>query len=341
MFDWALAAGLPMLGGYDVYAHYHNSSVRAHVWVAEEQAHDSDEKYKMRDSITLSSDFQKTIVIFPGFTEFCEKYSAEVLRFHERGFNVLIIDWPGQGQSGHFGSHPLAVHCDDFDHHIGAMDAVIEKAGLDDHELILFGHSMGGHLALRYAAWRPCKVKAVILIAPMMAPPVMPVWLVRAASHLLLSIGFARMHVPFYHVLSLDVLRKYRVENPLTRDPKGYESQFFWFDDVPELRRSGPSIGWINAAYRSCALYTLNSDWLAALEVPVLAFVAGDERIVFSAATDSSLPHIKNLTRVDFKWARHELMRELPEVNAEIWQNIDNFLERLDHEFYYETAFSH
>ena len=207
---------------------------------------------------------RKTIVIFPGFTEFCEKYSKEVLCFHERGYNVLVIDWPGQGQSGHFGWHPLAVHCDDFDHHIGAMDAVIEQAGLDGHDLILFGHSMGGHLALRYAAWRAHDVKAVILSAPMMAPPVMPVWLIRIASYLLSNIGLARWHPPFHHVPSLDVARHYRVENTLTRDPRGYEEQFVWFDDAPELRRSGPSVGWINAAYRSCALYTLNRiGWLS------------------------------------------------------------------------------
>ena len=196
MFDWARAAGLPMLGGHDVYAHYREASVRAHFWAARHQAFDPDKRYNMGCVAPLPADCHKTIVIFPGFTEFCEKYSAEVLRFHERGFNVLVIDWPGQGQSGHFGHHPLAVHCDDFDHHIGAMDAVIKKAELGDHQLILFGHSMGGHLALRYAAWCPHKVKAIIITSPMMSPPVMPVWLVRVASCLLSNIGFARMHPP-------------------------------------------------------------------------------------------------------------------------------------------------
>ena len=329
MFEWARAAGLPMLGGYDVHAYYRDASVRAHFWAAGQDARDPNDKYKITGTISLPPKLQKTIVIFPGVTEFCEKYSKEVLRFHEWGYNVLVIDWPGQGQSGHFGWHPLAVHCDDFDHHIGAMDAVIEKAGLGDHDLILFGHSMGGHLALRYAVWRPYNVKAVILSAPMMAPPVMPVWLIRIASHLLSNIGLSRRHPPFYHALSLDVVRHYRVENTLTRDPRGYEEQFVWFDDAPELRRSGPSVGWINAAYRSCVRYTLNPHWLAQLKAPVLAFVAGDERVVSASATIRSLPHIRNLQRVDFEGARHELMRELPEVTDALWQHIDAFLARV------------
>ena len=162
MFDLARAAGLPMLGGCDVYAHYRDTVVRAHFWTADKKPHDLDNKFKIDSIITPAPDLKKTIVILPGFTEFCEKYSKEVLCFHQRGYNVLVIDWPGQGRSGHFGKHPLAVHCDDFDHYIGAMDAVIEKVRLDGRDLILFGHSMGGHLALRYAVWRPHNVKAVI-----------------------------------------------------------------------------------------------------------------------------------------------------------------------------------
>ena len=329
MFDWARAAGLPMLGGCDVYAYYRNAPVRAHFWAAEQQVRETNDKYQIAGAVPLPPNSQKTIVIFPGFTEFCEKYSKEVLCFHERGHNVLVIDWPGQGQSGHFGRHPLAVHCENFDHHIEAMDAVIEKAGLGGQDLILFGHSMGGHLALRYALWRAHDVKAVILSAPMMAPPVMPVWLIRVASYLLSNIGLARRHPPFYRVMSLEVARHYRAENTLTRDRRGYEEQFVWFDDAPELRRSGPSVGWVNAAYRSCALYTLNPCWLAQIDVPVLAFVAGDESVVSASATIRSLTHIRNLQRVDFEGARHELMRELPEVTVALWKHIDSFLARV------------
>ena len=131
-------------------------------------------------------------------------------------------------------------------------------------------------------------------------------------------------------------MRHYRPENVLTRYPKGYEDQFVWFDDAPELRRSGPTIGWVSAAYQSCALYTLNHDWLASLDVPVLAFVAGDERVVFAPATDDSLPHIRNLERIVFDDARHELTRELPEVTEALWHHVDLFLARLDSAYSYE-----
>ena len=82
-------------------------------------------------------------------------------------------------------------------------------------------------MALRYAVWRPYSVKAVILSAPMMAPPVVPVWLIRIASHLLSNIGLSRRHPPFYHVLSLDVVRHYKVENTLTRNPEATRNNLF------------------------------------------------------------------------------------------------------------------
>ena len=126
---------------------------------------------------------------------------------------------------------------------MGARGALVDEAGLRGHDLILVGHSMGGNLALRYAVWRADDVKAVILSAPMMAPPVMPVWLIRVASYLLSNIGLAKRYPPFHHVLSLDVSRHYRVEDTLTRDPGGYEEQFVWFADAPGVRRRGRGRG--------------------------------------------------------------------------------------------------
>ena len=76
------------------------------------------------------------------------------------------------------------------------------------------------------------------------------------------KMGLGRAYPPFHRVPELDWVRKYRPDNKLTRWPQGYESQFFWFDDMPRLRRSGPTIGWVKAAYRSSEQCTLNADWL-------------------------------------------------------------------------------
>ena len=331
MFDAARAAGLPMLGGVDIFVPSASGVVRAHYWAAGWPARDPsdqpDKPVPLRENVTKTD--VATIVILPGFTEFCEKYSPHVLRLHQSGHNVLIIDWPGQGLSGHYGKDPLAVHCDDFSIYLDALDAAIKAVGLWQEQLFLFGHSMGGHLALRYAARRPAHSLGVILCAPMMAPPIMPICLIRGISKFLQGMGLGRAYPPFHRVPELDWMRKYRPDNKLTRWPQGYESQFFWFDDMPRLRRSGPTIGWVNAAYQSSAQCTLNADWLRSIRVPVLSFVAGDEKIVSASATNYALPFFPHLERHDFAGARHELLHELPEVTDQLWVSLLAFIEKI------------
>ena len=330
MFDAVRAAGLPMLGGVDIFVPSAGGVVRAHYWPAGRpllNPHDEPHKATKLRSKSKKTD-AATIVILPGFNEFCEKYSPAVLRLHQSGHSVLVLDWPGQGLSGHYGKDPLAVHCDDFSIYLNALDAVIEAAGLCQERLFLFGHSMGGHMALRYAAWRPSHSLGVVLSAPMMAPPVMPVWLIRGFSSFLIGMGLGHSYPPFYQVPELDQMRHYRPDNKLTRWSQGYESQFLWFDDMPKLRRSGPTIGWVNAAYRSCSQFTLHADWLQSIEVPVLAFVAGDEKIVSASATDYALSFIAQLERHDFAEARHELLYELPEVTDQLWALLLAFVKK-------------
>ncbi len=330
MFDAARAAGLPMLGGVDIFVSSAGHFVRAHYWAAGRPALDPHDQPD--EPVPLSENVKKadvaTVVILPGFTEFCEKYSSVVLRLHQSGHNVLIIDWPGQGLSGHYGKDPLAVHCDDFFIYLDALDAAIKAIGLWEDQLFLFGHSMGGHLALRYAVRRPAHILGVILCAPMMAPPVMPVWLIWGLSAILQRMGLGLDYPPFHRAPELDWVRHYRPDNKLTRWPQGYESQFFWFDDMPRLRRSGPTIGWVSAAYQSSAQCTLNADWLSSIRVPVLSFVAGDEKIVSASATNYALPFVPHLERHDFEGARHELLHELPEVTDQLWSSLLAFIER-------------
>ena len=330
MFKAARAAGLPMLGGVDIFVPSATGEVRAHYWEAgwpvPNQPDEPDQATKLRSAIKKTD--TATIVILPGFTEFCEKYSAAVLRLHQSGHNVLVLDWPGQGLSGYHGKDPLAVHCDDFSIYLDALDAVIQAAGFCQEQLFLFGHSMGGHLALRYAVRRPSYSLGVILSAPMMAPPVMPVWLIRGFSSFFKGMGLGHYYPPFYQVPELGRMRRFRPDNKLTRWPEGYESQFLWFDDMPKLRRSGPTIGWVNAAYRSSVQCTLDADWLRSIEVPVLAFVAGDEKIVSASATDYALPFISQVERHDFAEARHELLHELPEVTDQLWVSLLAFIKK-------------
>jgi len=309
MYRHASDAGLVLPPGTDINVPFHERNLRGHL-------------SELPDASTVRGH----VLLCPGFTEFCEQYSEAMQAFNERGYNVLAIDWPGQGMSGHLGRHRIAVHCDSFDQHIGAMDRLLEAVGWQDRPVIMFGHSMGGHLALRLCQHLGAQVKAAIVLSPMIAPPVMPVWMVRLITHMLVRAGFGRFYLPFKKPSSLAHVRQFRPHNGLSRDKYGYESQFIWLDDNPELRRSQPTAGWVRAAYESCARTTLKQDWMTAISCPVLALLAGDERIVHKASSKRMLACLPHMTRHEYEGARHELLNETPDVIADIWTRIDAFL---------------
>ena len=309
-FPAAIAAGLAQLGGEDIHVGTNTGRVRGHYWPAQAPR-------------------GMPVVICPGFTEFCEKYAGVAARLTALGHDVLIIDWPGQGRSGHLGELPLSVHIDDFEDHLAAADALMAAVGLASRPVVFLGHSMGGHLALRLASRHRELAGGAIILSPMIAPPVMPVWGVRLLALAIVSAGFGRRPALGRQPTDLADERVFHENNGLTRVSKGYEDQFVWFDDAPELRRSGPTAGWVRAAYESCAATTLDKAWMRRLDVPVLALTAGDERIVHQPSTTRMLPCLPNCRHVCLDGARHELLFETDKVQAELWHRIESFLASL------------
>ena len=267
------------------------------------------------------------VLVLPGFTEFIEKHEGTLRRLGAMGLDRLILDWPGQGLSGRLSpARPDLVHCDGFEGHLAALRAVSEREGFLDgsRPLFLFGHSMGGHLALRMAERTDAPVAGIVLIAPMMMPPALPPRLVLAAARAMCGIGLAGLPVAGRQGKARDEV--FRPGNPLTRDPAGYRLQVDWWNRNPGLRTLGPSFGWIRAAYASCIATTGNPEWLRRIKVPVEAHVAGDEVVVSSRHIARMLPEIADAAIHRYEGARHELLLEIPEVTGPLWERVGAFI---------------
>jgi pimeloyl-ACP methyl ester carboxylesterase len=74
-----------------------------------------------------------------------------------RRLRVLALDWRGHGRSDW--SRPPAYRSEDL---AGDVLGVIERLGLAD--VVLAGHSMGGHAALAFAAWHPAALGRLIVL---------------------------------------------------------------------------------------------------------------------------------------------------------------------------------
>jgi pimeloyl-ACP methyl ester carboxylesterase len=70
-------------------------------------------------------------------------------------FEVIALDWPGQGRSPADGKSPTAEHYED------VLRAAMDALKLD--RAILIGNSIGGAAALRFAAHAPERVEALVL----------------------------------------------------------------------------------------------------------------------------------------------------------------------------------
>ena len=266
--------------------------------------------------------YRGRVVVLPGFTEFCEKYTPLLRYLSQAGYECLIIDWPGQGLSGHLGAHPLIAHIDDFSQFHNSIQALVAEAGFTGQPFSVIGHSMGGHLALHCQTLFPYELEQIILLAPMIVPKAPPLWWVLLASRMLIWAGMSHHAIPMQRPVDLQFARKFRIDNPLTTDPDGFDWQYRIFEKKPHLRRSLPSVGWVNAAFRSCIQTTLNPDWMREITVPVTALLAGDERIVNPQKAVEMLSYVSQLKQQIFANARHELLGEIEPVRRRVFHMI-------------------
>ncbi|MGK9171171.1 alpha/beta hydrolase [Inquilinus limosus] len=269
-----------------------------------------------------------TVLILNGRSEFIEKYRETAGEFVARGFRVFGFDWRGQGLSSRTPAGDETGHYDSFDPlvHDAALiaDRVVRPAG--EGPLILLGHSMGGHMALRLLAVRPDLAAGAILTAPMVAP--IAVAYARQAARLLspmaAALGNGRRYAPGEGAYDGD-----RMLNPrrlLSSDPVRNRIHADWFRDHPEYRVSGVTWGWLAAAFRSAGAIKRAAP---RIRVPVLMLLAGRERLVDNVASHRvarQMPHCRVIAYPD---ALHEILMERDDIRSAFWRDADDFLTTL------------
>ena len=88
-----------------------------------------------------------TVLYLHGNAENISTHFFNVAWMPSEGFNVLALDYRGYGGSG--GTPSLAGVQFDID---AALEALLERPDVDRRRIVLFGQSLGGALAIHYAA---------------------------------------------------------------------------------------------------------------------------------------------------------------------------------------------
>jgi len=105
------------------------------------------------------------VLIYPGRTEYIEKYGRVISRLNERGLGCIILDWRNQGLSDRAALTGHVGHYDEYQNDIEAVLAtnIVQNLKRPFH---LLSHSMGGLIALG-SLKRELNPSSAIFSAPM------------------------------------------------------------------------------------------------------------------------------------------------------------------------------
>jgi len=277
------------------------------------------------------------IVLVNGYREYMEKYSEFIGEFLQRGFALYTLDNRGQGLSDRLLPGRFRSHSEGFGLFSSDLQEVISRLVMSDPRakelpLYLVGHSMGGHICLRYMHDFPGIIDKAVLMAPMIEFR-LGGEIVRNISKFLIRLacraGFKR-HFAFgqsakHSEASYSKKRDYIRQKLLTHDKKRYAVEADIISANPGLYVGGSTFGWLN-----CALDSIQKiqkpGFIAAITVPILGILAGDDQVVDSQASVKYLSGNDNIRLVTIQDARHEIYREIDEYREQLWQKIDGFL---------------
>jgi lysophospholipase len=265
-----------------------------------------------------------TAVLFPGRTEYAEKYGRVAGRLVARGLSVAVIDWRGQGLSDRHPTNPLAGYVEDFrDYQRDVAALMALEARLDlPAPRYLVAHSMGGCIGLRTLLER-ADFCGAILSGPM--------WhlQMRAATRELTSkvtriaglVGLGGRLIPGTAAQPAALAGSFE-GNALTSDRATFDWCVRQIVTHPELALGGPSMQWTYAALEEMArLYVAPLPRL-----PMLVLLAGDEAVVSTSVIRSQVAKMAQGELAEFAGARHEIFMERPEILDPVWARIDRFL---------------
>ncbi|TBN43841.1 alpha/beta hydrolase [Paracoccus subflavus] len=275
------------------------------------------------DGITLrlahwhgAADRRGSILLFPGRTEYVEKYAQVAGDLTTAGFDVLGIDWRGQGLSDRLLADARIGHVGDFSHYqrdVAGMVAAATRMDLP-RPWHLLAHSMGGCIGLA-ALHRDLPVSSAAFSAPMWGINLrqMPHGMAVGMAYLAGRLGRGGSPAPGSGgAMGTYVLDESFGANLLTADADAWCRMVREAAAWPDLTIGGASFGWVGKALNECSRLSR----LPSPPLPAIVGLGGQERIVSAAAIRDRLARWPEASMLDFPDARHEIMMCKPERRA-------------------------
>jgi len=189
-----------------------------------------------------------TVLLFPGRTEFVEKYGRTVAGLQRRGYACVVIDWRGQGLSDRLTANRLLGHVGafgDYQRDVAAMMEEVAKADLP-RPLNLLSHSMGGAIALR-ALHEGLDIRRAVFSSPMWALSIDPMLrpMIQAVAAGGSSVGLGEEFAPGTGPDIFLATAPFE-NNSLTSSLESWDYMSTMLKTHPGLGIGGPSMNWLS-----------------------------------------------------------------------------------------------
>ncbi len=256
-----------------------------------------------------------------------EKYAETIQDLNRRGFHVYSFDWRGQGLSSRGLTDRHKGYVASYEEYIGDLNQFVTQVLSPDasEPLICLGHSMGGHILLRYLHDHTGIISKAVLVSPMVdiyTPPVpklLTVWLTRLARQLRQTHSYAPGE-GCYRPPGPDRFKN----NVLTTDPKRYLVTGIAVDGNAELALGGVTFGWLAATFESMEIL-MRPDYLRAVDTPILMVTAGADRVVPPEAQKKTCRALSDCRFKFISDAYHEILMESDQYRDQFWEAFDAF----------------
>lgn len=261
-----------------------------------------------------------TVLVFPGRTEYVEKYAVTATELAARGFASIAVDWRGQGLADRLLDERLTGHIGTFPDYQKDVAAVLRAArdlGLP-RPYYLLAHSMGGCIGLR-AAMEGLPARALAFTGPMwgiqIAAPLKPVaW---TLGRLMPALGLGHKLAPTTFPEPYVIANPFE-DNTLTRDREMWDMMGAQISSHEDLALGGPSYTWLHEALEE----TKHLASRASPNLPSITFLGSNERIVDADRIHDRMSRWSNGELVIVENGEHEVQMEGPEDRAILFDQI-------------------
>lgn len=269
---------------------------------------------RLRAAIWPADAAQGTVLLFPGRTEYAEKYAEVAGDLCAAGLTTLAIDWRGQGLADRLLPDRMPGHVGHFDEYQRDVAAIVAFATAErlPKPWYLLAHSMGGVIGLR-ALIEGLPVERAAFSAPMwgisLGASLRPAaWTLSFAAR---AAGLTDRYAPGTSRGAYQSDTPFE-SNLLTHDEAQYARLAAQTTAYPDLALGGPSLGWLGAALSECRRLARRPS----PATPCVTLLGTDELIVDTAGIRSRMARWPNGRLITIDGGRHECLMETPPRRA-------------------------